>query len=188
MKSPQDYFRPHQYIRKVEIHEAILNPPISWYGVGSPWMAASDQSRPFTFPIPKEAGRHRHPHDLDRYPVLDDLLERRQPVHRGDAADPKIEFILTEHPWMENDTLLSDIILPTTTRFEEYDISAGGGDVWMVNNCIAPIGEAKTDYEVSLEIAKKLGADLVQKYTWGRSVEDWMKYGWDTRRSKRSAG
>ena len=82
---------------------------------------------------------------------------------------------------MEDETTFSDIILPTTTRFEEYDISAGGGDVWMVKNPITPIGESKTDYEVSLEIAKKLGDDLVEKYTWGKSVEDWMKYGWDTR-------
>ena len=53
---PQDYMRPRQFIRKVEIHEAILNPPISWHGVGSPWMMASDQSRPFTYPIPKAEG------------------------------------------------------------------------------------------------------------------------------------
>jgi anaerobic selenocysteine-containing dehydrogenase len=75
--------------------------------------------------------------------------------------DPKIEFILTEHPWMEDDTLYSDIILPTTTtKFEEYDISSNmmGGDVWLVDNCIDRIGEAKTDYEVSLEIAKKAGS------------------------------
>ena len=41
--------------------------------------------------------------------------------------------------------------------------------------------KSKTDYEVSLEIAKKLGDELVEKYTWGKSVEDWMKLGWDTR-------
>ena len=38
--------------------------------------------------------------------------------------------------------------------------------VWLVDNCIDPIGEAKTDYEVSLEIAKKLSPELVEKYTW----------------------
>ena len=89
---------------------------------------------------------------------------------------------------MENDTLLSDIILPTTTRFEEYDINAADGDVWLVENCIAPLGEAKTDYEVSLEVAKKLGPEWVEKYTWGRSVEDWMKYGWDSRQIEKSSG
>ncbi len=181
----QDYFRPHQYIRKVDIHEAILNPPIKWRGTGSPWMAASDQAREFTYPIPKEQG------GTEIHMIWTDTPCWTTCWNGGNKyiqalRDPKIEFVLTEHPWMENDTLYSDIILPTTTRYEEYDISAGGGDVWLVNNCIAPVGEAKTDYEVSLEIAKKLG--LEEKYTWGRSVEDWMKYAWDTREIEKKTG
>jgi anaerobic selenocysteine-containing dehydrogenase len=102
--------------------------------------------------------------------------------------DPKIEFVLTEHPWMEDDTMLSDIILPTTTKFEEYDLEGGGGDVWLVDKCIDPIGESKTDYEVSLEIAKKLSPELVNKYTWGRTVEQWMEYGWTSRDVTKSSG
>jgi trimethylamine-N-oxide reductase (cytochrome c) len=35
---------------------------------------------------------------------------------------PKIEFILAQHPWMENDCLFSDIILPTNTHLEVEDI------------------------------------------------------------------
>jgi len=82
---------------------------------------------------------------------------------------------------MEDDTLLSDIILPTTTRYEEYDISSDmmAPAVWIVRDCIAPIGEAKTDYEVSLEIAKKLGPEWVDAYTHGNTVEDWMKIGYE---------
>ena len=186
---PQDYMRPHQYIRKVEIHEAILNPPISWYGVGSPWMMASDQARPFTFPIPKEQG------GTDIHMIWTDAPCWTTCWNGGNKyiramRDPKIELVVTEHPWMENDTLLSDIILPTTTRFEEYDISGNmmGGDVWLVDNCINRIGEAKTDYEVSLMVAEKLGPEWVDKYTWGRSVEDWMKYGYDTRGIEKASG
>ena len=37
---------------------------------------------------------------------------------------PKIEFMLAQHPWMENDCLLADIILPVNTKFEEEDRSA----------------------------------------------------------------
>ena len=35
---------------------------------------------------------------------------------------PKIEFILVQHPWLENDCLFADIILPVNTKFEEDDI------------------------------------------------------------------
>lgn len=199
-EAPQDYLRPRQFIQKIRIHDAILNPPISWYGVGSPWWAASDQNRKFTFPIPKEQGGtdiHMMWSDAPCWTTCWNGGNRYIQAVRSE----KIEFVLTEHPWMEDDTLLSDIILPTTTKFEEYDISAGGGDVWLVDNCIAPVGEAKTDYEVSLEIAKKLDAlatplaaastaatGLVKKYTWGKSVEDWMKWGWDSRNVEKSSG
>jgi molybdopterin guanine dinucleotide-containing S/N-oxide reductase-like protein len=187
IEAPQDYFRPHQFIPKTRIHDAILNPPISWHGVSSPWFAASDQARPFTFPIPEEEG------GTDIHMVWTDTPCWTTCWNGGNRyiqafRDPKIEFVLTEHPWMENDTLLSDIILPTTTRHEEYDISAGWGDVWMVKNGIAPIGEAKTDYEVSLEVAKKLGDEWVEKYTWGKSVEDWMKHAWTTRDMEKLTG
>ena len=184
---PQDYMRPHQYIRKVEIHEAILNPPISWHGVGSPWMAASDQARPFQYPIPAEEGGTDIHMMWSSTPCWTTCWNGGNKYIQA-LRDPKIELILIEHPWMENDTLYADIILPTTTRFEEYDISSNmmGGDVWLVDNCIDPIGEAKTDYEVSLEVAKKLGME--ETYTWGRSVEDWMKYAYDTRNLEEASG
>lgn len=186
-EAPQDYFRPHQFIPKTRIHDAILNPPISWHGVSSPWMMASDQKRPFSFPIPKNEG------GTEIHMVWTDTPCWTTCWNGGNRyidamRDPSIEFILTEHPWMENDTTLSDIILPTTTRMEEYDIGAGSGDVWLVNKAIDPVGESKTDYEVSLEIAKKLGDEWVEKYTWGRSVEDWMAYAWETRNLEELSG
>jgi len=185
--APQDYFRPNQFIPKTRVPDAILSPPISWYGVASPWVAASDQNRKFTYPIPQEEG------GTEIHMIWTDTPCWTTCWNGGNRyiqalRNPKIEFVLTEHPWMENDTLLSDIILPTTTRFEEYDMNAADGDVWLIENCIAPLGEAKTDYEVSLEIAKKLGPEWVEKYTWGRSVEDWMKYGWDSRQIEKSSG
>jgi len=35
---------------------------------------------------------------------------------------PKIELIVTIHPWLENDALFSDIVLPAQTVFEHEDI------------------------------------------------------------------
>ena len=35
---------------------------------------------------------------------------------------PSIECIVAQHPWLENDCLMADIILPGTTRFEMLDI------------------------------------------------------------------
>ena len=184
---PQDYMRTHQFIPKTKITEAILTPPITWRGTASPWFAASDQARTFSYPIPKEQGGTEIHMIWTDTPCWTTCWNGGHKYMRA-MRDEKIEFILTEHPWMENDTILSDIILPTTTKFEEYDIEAGAGDVWLVDNCVAPIGEAKTDYEVSLAVAEKLGPEWVEKYTWGRSVEGWMEYGYETRELEKLSG
>jgi len=193
---PRDYFRTHQFIPKTRIHDAILNPPITWRGTASPWMVASDQSRTFTYPIPKEQG------GTEIHMIWTDTPCWTTCYNGGNRyisalRDPKIEFVLTEHPWLENDTLLSDIILPTSTRFEEYDICAAQGceglySVFIAEQAIKPVGEAKTSWEISLEVAKKLEklgcTGLVEKYTQGKSVEEWMKYGWDTQELSEKSG
>jgi anaerobic selenocysteine-containing dehydrogenase len=79
--------------------------------------------------------------------------------------DPKIEFILAQHPWLENDCLYADIILPSNTNMEVDDIVTNTRQgtqhhsVILMNKAIEPIGESKSDYEVVLEIAKKMGKE-----------------------------
>ncbi len=36
---------------------------------------------------------------------------------------PKIECFVVQHPWLENDTVFADIILPINTKLEEEDIA-----------------------------------------------------------------
>jgi trimethylamine-N-oxide reductase (cytochrome c) len=95
---------------------------------------------------------------------------------------PKIEFILAQHPWMENDCLLADVILPVSTKFEEQDIAtdymSGQFNVLVhEDQCIEPIGESRSDYEVVCMIAERLG--LLKEYTDNKSVQEWMKEGFD---------
>ena len=64
-----------------------------------------------------------NPYDLDGFSLLDSLLQCGN--HMMEAVrSPKIEFILAQHPWLENDCLYSDIILPANTKLEEEDIGA----------------------------------------------------------------
>ena len=76
---------------------------------------------------------------------------------------PKIETIVVQHLWLENDTILADIILPINTKLEEEDIarlSAGGRSVHgalIEEKAIEPVGESLSDYEAVGEVAKKLG-------------------------------
>jgi len=95
---------------------------------------------------------------------------------------PKIEFILAQHPWMENDCLFADVILPVSTKFEEEDIAAdnmGGQYRFLLyeKKCIEPLGESRSDYEIVCMIAEKLG--LLQEYTKGKSQEELRQNGFE---------
>ena len=60
---------------------------------------------------------------------------------------PDIEFMFAQHPWLENDCLFADIILPVNTKLEEDDI---GSDIFSgqfnllfpEHKCIEPLGES----------------------------------------------
>src|SRR5665811_1770119 len=89
---------------------------------------------------------------------------------------PKIECVVAQHPWLENDCLFADIVLPTNTTLEVDDISpcVRDGDsfqsVILMRQAIEPIGESKSDYEAIVEVAKKLGME--EAVTEGFSIQD----------------
>jgi trimethylamine-N-oxide reductase (cytochrome c) len=97
---------------------------------------------------------------------------------------PKIECIVAQHPWLENDCLLADIILPANTTMEVADITANTrsnipcASVTYQKQACQPIGESKSDYEAVLEVAKKLG--LYEEVSGGKTNEEWIKTVYDT--------
>ena len=75
---------------------------------------------------------------------------------------PKIECIVTQHPWIENDCEFADLILPVATKFELDDIgvdnlTAEYGTLFLDEKCIEPVGESKSDYEVLLRHRREAG-------------------------------
>ena len=95
---------------------------------------------------------------------------------------PSLEFVMAQHPWMENDCLFADLLLPVNTKFEEEDIDNDnhGGQYYMISyqkQCIEPLGESKSDYEVVCAVAERFG--LLEEFTGGRSVEESIKAGFE---------
>ena len=168
-----------QIIPKTLIQEAILNPPITSWGSTQFLAPVEDQFVKYTYPIPKEEG------GSEIHMVWCDNPCRTTCWNNGNRTteamrSPKIECIVTQHPWLENDTLLSDIILPANTKLEEEDIAGAMSmsvqlaTVMYEGQCIKPIGESKSDYEIVGEVAKKLG--MYEQYTEGKSPKEWIKY------------
>ncbi len=100
----------------------------------------------------------------------------------------KIEMVVNQGIWFEGEAKFADIILPACTNFERSDISEFGGTggiahhgvtqmnsrvVLMQHKCIEPLGESKSDYNIFVELSKRLG--LSSYFSEGMSELDWVK-------------
>jgi anaerobic selenocysteine-containing dehydrogenase len=169
---------PKQIIPKDLIHEAILNPPISWYG--NTTFPGKLENQFVKYSYPAEGCSEVHMIWTDSPCWITCWNDSNSYVRA--LRSPKIEFILAQHPWLENDCLLADIILPVSTKFEEKDFamdleSGQYHTAFIEEKCIEPIGEAQSDYEIVCMIAEKLG--LLEKYTGGMTIDDMIKAGFD---------
>ena len=78
----------------------------------------------------------------------------------------------------------ADIVLPATMSVERDDFGSGRNDpVFMPMPALTvPAGEAKDDYQIFVELEKRL--DLDEAFSEGRSVQDWLRHlydGWQER-------
>ena len=99
-----------------------------------------------------------------------------------------LEFVVNQSIWFEGEAKFADVILPACTQFERWDISEFGGTggyalhgqtqmnhriALMQHKCIEPLGESKSDYQIFLELANRLG--LGAYYSEGMNELDWVK-------------
>ncbi len=167
-----------QCIPKDLIHDAILNPPITWWGNTSFPGEVEDQYVKYTYPV--EGCSEVHMIWTDSPCWITCWNDSNSYIKA--LRSPKIECIIAQHPWMENDCLFADIILPVSTKFEQHDIGTDvhNGQFYSIyheEKCIEPVGEAKSDYEIGCMVAEKLG--LLDIYTGGKSVDEWIKFNFD---------
>jgi molybdopterin guanine dinucleotide-containing S/N-oxide reductase-like protein len=170
---------PTQIIPKTLIHEAINNPPIKWYG--TTWARERTENQFVEYRYPAQGCSEIHMMWTDSPALMTCWNDSNYLVQA--YRNPKIEFTLAQHPWFENDCEFADIVLPVTTKFENVDIgvdhfTAEYGSIFLDRKCIEPRGESRSDYEAVCAIAEKLG--ILEEYTQGRSVEDWIKFGFDS--------
>lgn len=167
-----------QIIPKNLIHDAILRPPISWYGTTSCTFPLEDQFIQYTYPAPGCPEVHMIWTDSPCWITC----WNDSNTYIKALRSPKIEFIVAQHPWMENDCQFADLILPANTKFEVKDISTDtmGGQFYLVVNeeqAIEPRGESYSDYEIVCKVAERLG--LLEEYTGGQSIEDLVDRGFE---------
>ncbi len=169
---------PKQCIPETLIHDAILKGHFEIYGSSLQVTPAREQFIKYKYPADGCSPIHMMWSDTPCLLTCWNDSNRTAEAFRH----PSIEFILVQHPRMENDCLFADIVLPVNTKFEESDIgddreSAAYDLVYLEEQCIEPLGESKSDYEIVCAIADRLG--LLEEYTDGESIPDKIKKGFD---------
>ena len=155
--------------------------PLKWYSFPDASFPADQQFIEYQYPLPGAEPIHMIWSDAPCWTTC---------WNGGNAAieayrHPSIEFICTEHIWFENDCQFADLLLPVNTKFEEEDINCdtSSGDFNYIvyeGQCIDPIGESKSDYEIACEVAKRFGPVIYEQFTHGESVEDSIRAGFET--------
>ncbi|MBM9433960.1 DMSO/selenate family reductase complex A subunit [Flaviflexus equikiangi] len=110
------------------------------------------------------------------------LINQHNDVHVTQetlADDTKCEFIVViDHQWTPSCDW-GDIVLPSTTNFEENDLIPGascsdtGWSIWGAK-AIEPLYDTKTGYDMCTEIARRLGIE--EEFTQGRTQEEWRTW------------
>jgi len=172
---------PPQVLPKTLIERAIFaEGPLTFYGSGAQICPTSDQFKKYTYPIPKEEGGSEIHMIWSDTPCRTTCWGHGNRVAEG-LRSPKIECVVVQHPWLENDTLFADIILPVNTKLEEEDFGidrdAQYFSVFVEEKSIEPIGESKSDYEAVCEVARAMG--LFGDYTKGRTIGEWIRIAYE---------
>ncbi|MAF49760.1 MAG: molybdopterin-dependent oxidoreductase [Rhodospirillales bacterium] len=173
---------PLQQIPRLHMPEAILD----GHAEGYPWDGRSIQGqfRKIVYPAPG----HSPVRMLYKYggSVFGTMADSNRHVKMYRSAN--LDFVVNQSIWNEGEAKFADIILPACTNFERWDIGEWANSAGYVHHnefsvnhrviaiqhkCIEPLGESKSDYEIFLEISKRLG--LATYFSEGMSEIDWAK-------------
>jgi biotin/methionine sulfoxide reductase len=98
-----------------------------------------------------------------------DLNHLRRAMGRPDT-------VVVHEPYWTATARHADVVLPTTTSLERDDVGAGHNDGYVIAmpRALEPFGDARDDYEVLAELAKRLGS--WDDFTEGRDAREWVEH------------
>ena len=102
-------------------------------------------------------------------------------THRILQDESKCEMIVVVENFMTDSAKYADILLPDLMITEQADLTPNeyaGNMGYLIFGQPATTAkfERKPIYEIASEIAKRLGQDVYDKFTEGKTQEDWLKY------------
>ncbi|WP_457576131.1 molybdopterin-dependent oxidoreductase [Desulfomarina sp.] len=175
-----------QMIPRLRIPEAILN--LSCEGYPTDPKSIEGQFKKITYPAPGHSpSRMYYKYGGSHFGTMADS-NRFARAYRSE----NLEFVVNQSIWFEGEAKFADIILPACTNFERWDIgetaNSGGYShqqfiqwnhrvITMQHKCIEPLGESRSDYQIFLDLAKRLGlgtlfSEGITEIEWCRRLFD----------------
>src|SRR5262249_27048582 len=101
-------------------------------------------------------------------------FHHHQDINRLIGAWRRPDTIIVNDPWWTATARHADIVLPSTTTVERNDIGASAFDRFLIamKQAIAPVGQARNDYDIFSELADRFGVH--QQFTEGHSELDFL--------------
>lgn len=178
-----------QRLWRLTLPDAVLNPPVSWYGEGFCGQSLEQQFKHFKYPLPGCSEIKL----FYRYggSFMGTMCDTNKWVRMYQS--PKLEFVINQDIWYNSETRMADVILPACSNFERDDVgewaAAGGYTVHASNGCnfrvivrqqkcIEPLWESKSDYEIFTLLAERLGQK--EQFTDGKTEIEWVKAFFDS--------
>ncbi|MGD9223280.1 MAG: molybdopterin-dependent oxidoreductase [Desulfobacteraceae bacterium] len=171
-----------QMIPRLRIPEAILDQACEGYPTDP--KSIEGQFKKITYPAPGHSPvRMYYKYGGSHFGTMADS-NRYARAYRSD----NLEFVVNQSIWFEGEAKFADIILPACTNFERWDIgetsNSGGYShhqfiqwnhrvITMQHKCIEPLGESKSDYQIFLELAERLG--LGAPFSEGMTELEWCR-------------
>lgn len=144
-----------------QVWDAVLTGKYNFTGKGS--FVSADQFK---------AGQIR---DIDIHVIYHSggaTLQTSDGMAKGIEAHRKVDLVVSHSQFLTTNSKYADIVLPVTTEWEKFGGFSGGGLVHTGNRemiitysqITEPLYEAKSDQQIALELAKKLGINEKEVY------------------------
>jgi anaerobic dimethyl sulfoxide reductase subunit A len=107
------------------------------------------------------------------YSVGGNYLCQGSDIRRNIRALQQVEFSVCHDLFLTPTARYCDLVLPVTTFLEREDIVfPGTNHLFYSRQAVAPVGEARDDYDIFLDLAGRLG--FGQAYGEGRTAAQWL--------------
>ena len=111
------------------------------------------------------------------YAAGTNLVNRSPNTRANIRALRGCDFVVVNEPFMTPTAREADLVLPIAQSLERWEVCRSWGHnahAFLSPPLCEPAGEARTDYWVFAELARRLG--FHQEYTQGRNEEQWVRH------------